>query len=158
MYLRNLLIATVLLAAYVAALVTYVVPYAWLAVVAVIIGMACKKRRNYTAHGTARWADVGDIPHLLEGNGPIVGHIEGKRTVIAGVKALFDFRVSARKAVLIFLMACQRKQPKHLVRLTNAVHSIFLAPTGVGKNVSCVFTFLLTWIPNPRWWLISKAS
>ena len=144
MYLRKLLIATVLLAAYVAALVAYVVPYAWVAVVAVIIGIACKKGYRYTAYGTARWANVSDIPHLLEGNGLNVGHIEGKRSIIAGVKALFDFRVSARKAALIFLMAWQRKQPKQLVRLTNAIHTAFFAPTGVGKGVSCVMPFLLT--------------
>lgn len=144
MYLRKLLIATVLLAAYVAALVTYVVPYAWIAVVAAVIGMACKKRRHYTAHGTARWADATDIPHLLEGDGLIVGHIAGKPNKIAGVKALFDSTVSAREACQTFLTAWQRKQEKHLVRLTNAVHTACFAPTGVGKGVSCVVPFLLT--------------
>ncbi|HEY3964100.1 MAG TPA: type IV secretory system conjugative DNA transfer family protein [Planctomycetaceae bacterium] len=141
---RSLLIATVLLGAYLAAIVIYVVPYAWLAVVAVAVWVACRKRYHYTAHGTARWADASDIPHLLEGNGLIVGHIAGKASKITGVKALFDSRLSPREACQTFLTAWQRKQPKHLVRLTNAVHTACFAPTGVGKGVSCVVPFLLT--------------
>jgi type IV secretion system protein VirD4 len=147
-FLRYLLIATVLLAAYLAALVVYLVPYAWLVLVVIGIAMLCRKTYRYTAHGTARWADASDIPHMLEGNGLIVGHIEGKQDKIAGVKALFDSRFSARQACRNFLMACQRKQPKHLVRLTKAVHTAVFAPTGVGKGVSCVVPFLMT-CPDP---------
>src|SRR5262249_30209775 len=43
-----------------------------------------------------------------------------------------------------FLMACQRKPPKYVVRLTDAVHTAVFAPTGGGKGVSCVIPFLKT--------------
>ncbi len=142
--LRRILIVTVLLLAYLAALVLYLVPYAWLVSVVLGIVMLWRRPPRYTAYGTARWADASDIPHLLEGKGLIVGHIEGKPSKIAGVQALFDSRFSARNACQKFLLAFQRKPPKHLVRLTNAVHTAIFAPTGVGKGVSCVLPFLLT--------------
>lgn len=142
--LRYVLITSVLLLAYLAALVIYLVPYAWLVVVAIGVVMLCRKTYRYTAYGTARWADAIDIPHMLEGNGLIVGHIEGKPSKRHGLMALFDSRLSAKDACQKFLLACQRKQPKHLVRLTKAVHTAVFAPTGVGKGVSCVVPFLLT--------------
>jgi len=142
--LRLFLIVTVLLVAYLAALVVYLIPYGWVALVAVLMWLAYKKRSHFTAYGTARWADASDIPHMLEGSGLIVGHIEGKPDKTAGVKALLDSHVAARNACQKFLMACQRKQPKHIVRLTRAVHTAVFAPTGVGKGVSCVIPFLLT--------------
>ncbi len=142
--LRYILIATVLLLAYLAALVVYLVPYAWLVPVAIGIVMLGRKTYRYTAYGTARWADATDIPHMLEGSGMILGHIEGKPSKLRGVMALFDSRFSEKDACQKFLMAFQRKQPKHLVRLTKAVHTAVFAPTGVGKGVSCVIPFLLT--------------
>jgi type IV secretion system protein VirD4 len=142
--LRRVLIATVLLLAYLAALVLYLIPYAWLVSAVIGIAMLCRKTRRYTAFGTARWADASDIPHMLEGNGLILGHIEGKASKVGGTKALFDSRFSDWDACQKFLRAFQRKQPKHLVRLTKAVHTAIFAPTGVGKGVSCVIPFLRT--------------
>jgi type IV secretion system protein VirD4 len=145
--LRYILIVTVLLLAYLAALVVYQVPYAWLALVALGIVLLCKRTYRYTAYGTARWADAADIPHMLEGNGLILGHIDGKPDKVSGTMALFDRNIPAKAACQKFLLAFQRKPPKHLVRLTNAVHTAVFAPTGVGKGVSCVVPFLLT---NPE--------
>ena len=145
--LRYILIATVLLVAYLAALVVYLVPYAWLVPVGIGIFMLCRKTYRYTAYGTSRWADATDIPHMLEGNGLILGHIEGKPDKLSGTMALFDRDIPAKAACQKFLMAFQRKPSKHLVRLTNAVHTAVFAPTGVGKGVSCVVPFLLT---NPE--------
>ncbi len=142
--LRYVLIVTVLLAAYLAALVGYIVPYAWLVPVGVVVLMLFRRTYRYTAHGTARWADATDIPHMLEGNGLILGHIEGKPDKLRGIMALFDSRFSAKDACHRFLIALQRKPPKFLVRLTRAVHTAIFAPTGVGKGVSCVAPFLLT--------------
>lgn len=141
---RILLVITVLLAAYVAAVMAFLVPYLWVVILAVLVVAACKKGYRYSAYGTARWAEAADIPHLLEGGGVILGHIGGKTTKLAGVKALFNSRLSARKACQTFLIACQRKQPSHVVRLTNAVHTAVFAPTGVGKGVSIVIPHLLT--------------
>ncbi len=96
---RFLLIVTVLLAAYLAALVVYLVPYAWVGAVVLVLLMLCKRGYRYTAYGTARWATVADLPHMLYGNGLIVGHIKGKPGRIEGLKALFNRRLSARTAV-----------------------------------------------------------
>lgn len=141
---RFVLIITVLLVTYVAMLTVCLVPYGWLGLVAVLVLMVCRKTYRYTAYGTARWADVNDVAHMLEGNGLILGHIDGRVSKWSGVKALFSSRLSPRDACRKFLIACQRKQPKQLVRLTKAVHTAVFAPTGVGKGVSCVIPFLLT--------------
>jgi type IV secretion system protein VirD4 len=142
--LRCLLIITVLLLAYLAVLVVYQVPYAWLVAAGIGVALLCRKTYRYTAYGTARWADATDIPHLLEGNGLILGHIQGKPDKWRGTLALFDRSIPARAACQKFLMAFQRKPPKFLVRLTKAVHTAIFAPTGVGKGVSCVIPFLKT--------------
>jgi type IV secretion system protein VirD4 len=141
---RFVLVITVLLVGYVAALVIYQVPYAWLVAVGIGGLLLCKRTYRYTAYGTARWADAADIPHMLEGSGLIVGNIEGKPSMVDGAKALFDSRFSPRQACQKFLIACQRKPPKYVVRLTNAVHTAVFAPTGVGKGVSCIIPFLKT--------------
>src|SRR5579885_3834981 len=143
-FLRFILIVTVLLLAYLAVLVVYQVPYAWLVAAGIGVALLCRKTYRYTAYGTARWADATDIPHLLEGDGLILGHIQGKPDKWRGTLALFDRTIPARAACQKFLMAFQRKPPKFLVRLTNAVHTAIFAPTGVGKGVSCVLPFLLT--------------
>jgi type IV secretion system protein VirD4 len=141
---RRILIATVLLLAYLAALVVYLVPNAWLVSVALGIVMLFRRTHRYTAYGTARWADASDIPHLLEGRGLMVGHIEGKPGKVRGMMALFDRDISAKAACQKFLLAFQRKPPKYLVRLTKAVHSMIVAPVGVGKSTGVAIPFLLT--------------
>ncbi len=142
--LRRILIVTVLLLGYLAALVVYLVPYAWLVAVVLGIVLLCRRTHRYTAYGTARWADASDIPHLLEGNGLMVGHIEGKPSKITAVQALFDSRLSAKAACQKFLMAFQRAPPKFLVRLTTAIHSMIVAPVGVGKSTAVAIPFLMT--------------
>lgn len=113
--LRCLLIITVLLLAYLAVLVVYQVPYAWLVAAGIGVVLLCRKTYRYTAYGTARWADATDIPHLLEGNGLILGHIQGKPDKLRGILALFDRAIPARAACQKFLMAFQRKPPKSVV-------------------------------------------
>jgi len=141
---RFLLRSAVLVMCYVAVLTIIIIPYAWVVAAALVIVTMCKKGYRYTAYGTARFADVSDIPHMLEGNGLIVGHIDGKISRVDGVKALFNPRMSAKNACQKFLTTCQRKQPKQLVRLTQAVHTAVFAPTGLGKGVSIVVPHLLT--------------
>jgi len=138
------LIVTVLLTAYLLAFAVIVVPYLWVLVAGILVGMLCMKTYSFTAYGTAQWARLEEIPHLLEGNGLIVGHIEGKFSLASGVKGLFDSRIPAWQACQKFLISRQRKQPKQLVRLTSAVHTAVFAPTGVGKGVSCITPFILT--------------
>ena len=143
--LRSLLIITILLLVYIAALV--VILYPWLGVVigAAVLMILARRGVNYTAYGTARWADATtDLQHLLEGDGLIVGHINAKPTKFAGVKALFNSRVSDRDACQRFLLACQRTSRRQLVRLTNAVHIAAFSPPGGGKSTGLALPFLLT--------------
>jgi type IV secretion system protein VirD4 len=141
---RFILIAAMLLSAYIGVLATIIFPWLGLPLVlGVLFGLA-RKRSDLTAYGTAKWATAQDIPHMLKGNGLIVGHIEGKPSKWAGIMALFDRRRSAADAVERYLASCKRKPPRHLVRLTSAVHTAVFAPTGVGKGVSCVIPHLLT--------------
>ena len=77
-------------------------------------------------------------------NGLILGHIAAKPDLWRRIRGLFDRRLPDDLAVRRFLSACQRKEQKHLVRLTNAIHTAIFAPTGAGKGVSCVIPFLLT--------------
>lgn len=65
-FLRYVLITTVLLLAYLAALVIYVVPYAWLVLVGIGAFMLCKKTYRYTAYGSAKWADAEDLEGMID--------------------------------------------------------------------------------------------
>jgi type IV secretion system protein VirD4 len=141
---RLILIVTILLALYVAALVVYIFPYGWGIPVTIILLAMCKKGYSYTSFGSARWATIADIPHLLEGNGLIVGQIAGKPSRIEGLKALFDNKQPANRATRRFLDSCQRKQQKYIVRLTTACHVAAFAPPGTGKSTGLAIPHLLT--------------
>ena len=64
--LRYILIATVLLVVYVAALVIYQVPYAWLVALGIGAFMLCRKTYRYTAYGTAFWASADDLEGMID--------------------------------------------------------------------------------------------
>lgn len=151
-FLRFILKLTVLLAAYLAALVAYSVPYGWTGAAVLLIGVACKKGYRFSAYGTARWASHADLRrwHMLEGSGVIIGTIPGRPSRMEGLRALFSRRLPASDAVTAFLQTCQRSghQPQNLVTLTHSVHTAVFAPSGAGKNVSCVYPLLLT-CPEP---------
>lgn len=136
--LRSILILAVLLAATVAALVVKLYPGLVVVVVIGAIWRAGSSRRGSTAHGTARWAEPSDLPHMLEGDGLILGRMDGRTRMKWGLRSLLSPRLSSR-------MACQRfLAGEHVVRLTDAVHTAVFAPTGRGKGVSCVIPYLLT--------------
>ncbi|WP_020472332.1 type IV secretory system conjugative DNA transfer family protein [Zavarzinella formosa] len=142
---RITLIFTVLLTAYVAVLLIVLIPNLWWLAVVATIAVSCQKTRRYSAHGTARWAGISDLPSaMFEGNGLIIGHLNGRLSKTDGVRALFNRRLADRKACQKFLTACQPKQSKPLVRLSWAVHSAIFAPTGAGKGVSCIVPWLLS--------------
>jgi type IV secretion system protein VirD4 len=141
---RWILIAAIILAAYDVAFVAWAIPYGWVVPLLIVAVVLFRKTYNLTAHGTARWAGVTDIPHLLEGNGLILGHIEGKPSLLQSVRDVMNPAMPSRIACRNLLMACQRKTTRLMVRLTNTVHTAVFAPTGVGKGVSCVIPFLKT--------------
>jgi type IV secretion system protein VirD4 len=142
--LRLFLILTILLLAYTSVLIVIMWPWAGVAFAFVAVACVARKGAAYSAYGTARWADASDIPHLLHGDGLILGHIAGKPSKWRGLLGLFNIGLPAMLACQRFLSACQKKPPKQLVRLTNSVHTLITAPTGIGKGVSCAIPFLLT--------------
>ena len=141
---RKLLLLSILLLAYSAGVTIYLYPWAGVALAFVGVAGATRKTVRYSAHGTARWAEESDIPHLLEGPGLIIGHIAGKPNKLRAIKTLFDSKKPDEDSVEIFLHALRKKHPWHLVRLTRAIHSAVFAPSGIGKGVSCIVPFLLT--------------
>lgn len=64
--LRYILIASVLLVPYLVALLVYLVPYAWLVVLAIGASMLRRKKYHYTAHGTAKYAELKDLEGLID--------------------------------------------------------------------------------------------
>lgn len=64
--LRRILIATVLLLAYVAALVVYAVPYAWLVALGIGAYLLFPKTYHYTAYGSARWSELEDLEGMID--------------------------------------------------------------------------------------------
>lgn len=143
-FLRAILALTVLLAAYLTVLTVYVLPQICFVIAGVLVWKLSRKAFRHTAHGTARWATPDDIPHLLDGDGLIIGYMDGRISRLGGVKALFNSRLPPRDACRKFLAALYQKHPRQLVRLVNAVHTAVFAPTGAGKGVSCVVPYLLT--------------
>lgn len=140
--LRLVLLVRVLLTAYTAALVVLFVPLGWVLGVGLVARSLWQQRRRSIAYGSSRWAEPADIPHMLEGNGLLLGHINGRVSKLRAARALLNLRLPARAVCHRFLMAFRSKPP--LVRLTDPVHTAVFAPTGVGKGVSFVIPYLLT--------------
>jgi type IV secretion system protein VirD4 len=126
----------------------------------ILIGLAvmfvvAMTRRRYgplTAFGTARWADANDLKEagmLGGGRGLILGRVmvTGKPPFSKSQRELFSPSVPSKPACEQFIDSLRLGQKPKLhpafVRLAPAVHTAVFAPTGVGKNVSCVFPFLL---------------
>src|SRR5689334_5653446 len=77
-------------------------------------------------------------------NGLILGYIEGKTSKWRGIMSVFDRDVDDKIACQRFLRAFQRKQPPHLLRLTEAIHTMIVAPAGAGKSTGAAIPFLKT--------------
>ena len=143
--LRAFLIVIAILAAYSSVVAVFTVPYLWIAAVLIVIALAVKKKPfNAWAYGTARWATVEDVPHMIDGHGIIIGFLTQKMTRMQGMKALFDFKRSCWDSVQACLMSFNRKERRILLRLNNVINTLVIAPTGAGKGVSIILPFLLT--------------
>ena len=121
----------------------------------VLIGIFGKRRNTtLTAFGTARWASVHDLRlkgMLDAAKGLILGRAydEGSPSFILALCTLFDSKVSSQAACEMFVESLKfGRKPMpipDLVRLpATTIHSIFCAPSGLGKNVSIAFPFLLS--------------
>jgi hypothetical protein len=64
--LRYILIATVLLLAYLGALLVYIVPYGWLFALGIGAYLLLRKTHRYTAMGSARWAEAEDLEGMID--------------------------------------------------------------------------------------------
>jgi len=107
-------------------------------------------RRIFTAFGTAAWASNTELERagmLGTRKGLILGRVSSDGTPIGqAVKALLNTRLGSKDACREFFDAIKRRKRKQgrLVRLPQAVHTMVVAPTGVGKGVSCIIPFLMT--------------
>ncbi len=110
-----------------------------------------KRRRLLTAFGTAAWANTSDLDRagmLSAKKGLILGRVpdDGGWPLGKGARALLNRRLVAADACRAFFDALNRRKRKQgrLVRLPQAVHTMVVAPTRVGKGVSVVIPFLQT--------------
>lgn len=143
-FFRLVLILLVLLVLGICALALVRTPSAGFVVLAWAAWRFAKMKRHSDAHGSARWAAPRDVPHMLEGDGLILGHMSGRVSKLWALRSLFSRHLSSREACRRFLAAFWNSSSKLLVRLTNAVHIAIFAPTGSGKGVSIVIPHLLT--------------
>jgi len=142
---RFILILTVLLVLYSAVMIAIICPWAWAAIGIGVVIVLGKKSSNLWAHGTARWADIRDLWGMTNGgNGLIVGEVESRIGIVPALNNLFDKSVPPDIACQQFLYSLNRKKRPALVRLNKAVHTMCVAPVGVGKSSGVAIPFLLT--------------
>jgi type IV secretion system protein VirD4 len=124
-------------------------PWVWAAtMVAVFVHMARRGKRLLWAHGTSRWAREDELREMINADqGLILGRLGNAepRARRKGVLALFNPSLRAKDACARMMSAgWNRKRRSPIVRLSRAVHTLVVAPTGVGKGVSIAVPFLLT--------------
>lgn len=143
---RCLLIYTVLGIVYCVSIMVVMIP--WTAIiVAIALAVAGKRRREFSAFGTARWADALDLRYagMLDAkNGLTLGYVQGSQSKKAGIRGLFNRKIPAKEACQSFLDAFRKTPAKHWVCLNRTPHIACFAPTGVGKGTSCITPFLMT--------------
>lgn len=139
--------------AWAAALIAYCVillatlyPAIWWGVGAgVILAVTRRGPRGSTAHGSARWAQIGDLSGMIGGRGQILGTVSVEVGKADGLKGIIDPALRSDIACKRFFAAFQREPPWETVRLNGGLpHTIFCAPTGAGKGVSWILPFLMT--------------
>jgi len=125
---------------------------AWAILIVSVIAVAARKkvRRIFTPFGTAAWASAAELERagmIGADTGLILGRIKREGApIVCAVKGLLNKALSAKAACGEFFVNLHLRKRKKgvLVRLPQSVHTMVVAPTGVGKGVSCVIPFLLT--------------
>jgi len=149
---RLMLMLAVLLYAYCVVVIAVLTGWpGWIVLLVIVAAVVSRKgRRMLTAFGTGAWASNRELERaqMLTGRkGLILGRVPSEGTPLGqAVKALLSRRLSAADACREFWGSLSRRQRKQgrLVRLPHAVHTMVVAPTGVGKGVSFVIPFLLS--------------
>lgn len=120
-------------------------------IVSVLAILARRKvRRIFTAFGTAAWASYAELERagmIGAGTGLILGRIKREGApIVCAVKALSNKCLNPKAACREFFANLRpwKRKKGCLVRLPQAVHTMVVAPTGVGKGVSCILPFLFT--------------
>jgi type IV secretion system protein VirD4 len=121
-------------------------------VLAILIGfcilIVANKRRlqSFTAFGSARWGEEQDLRRagMIGGKGLCVGYFAGSHRRKEGFKALFDLNLSSDIACRKFFGALRNDPSLYPVGLANAIHTVVIAPVGVGKSSALAVPFLLT--------------
>ena len=144
---RIVLILSVILAVYACVMLCLI--QQWLITVLAIAAIAAAAKRGAAkklwSHGTARWADAGDLARagfLGSDTGMILGRMELPSAKLKSAIGLFNPRVSASVACREFLEIFRKGVEQPQVRLANAIHTAVFSPTGCGKGVSIVVPFL----------------
>lgn len=125
---------------------------AWAILIACVVAVLARKkiRRAFSAFGTAAWATPAELERagmINAGTGLILGRMKREGAPLTrALKALWNKHLDAKAACREFLDNFNPRKRKKgcLVRLPQAVHSMVVAPTGVGKGVSLILPFLLT--------------
>src|SRR5260370_16397251 len=148
---RIILIASVLLIGYSLAVVASVHP--WVALAVFLLLLARKGYRTLSAFGTARWASEKDLRRagmLDSETGLILGRMVAPcPNVFAALVGLFNPRVKSAFACEQFFGSLRRFNRKRssrepLVRLSNAVHPMLVAPTALANGAPSLIPTLLT--------------
>jgi type IV secretion system protein VirD4 len=120
-------------------------------IVGLIAALARKKGRwLFTSGGTASWTSNAELKRagmLGATSGLILGRINSVGVPLTrALKALVNVWLSPKDACREFFanLSWRKRKEGSLVRLPQAVHTLVVAPTGVGKGVSCIVPFLLT--------------
>jgi type IV secretion system protein VirD4 len=116
-------------------------------IIAVLAILFRRKSTTLSSFGTARWANEDDLRGLLGGKyGLSIGQLYGRQvpTVQSALRGLFSLRMKSADACDKFLAGILRRgwsSPKQ-VRLSRAIHTAVISPTGGGKGVSFIVPFL----------------
>jgi type IV secretion system protein VirD4 len=125
-------------------------PQSGIAVSIIAVLVAAKRRRIFalTTHGTARWANYRDLQRagmLNAEKGLSVGYLPGKEPgrIRSALGRLFHSGIPAKQACLELMAAFRKNNRGPLVRLSSAIHTLVVSPSGGGKGVSFILPFLL---------------
>jgi type IV secretion system protein VirD4 len=143
---RAMLRLAVLLALYSMVVLISAKPWIGFVVAAAAAFHLLKKKKWYTCFGSAKWAEEEDLRKagMIRGSGLCVGYVQGSKSKVAGVNAIFNPDIPPEEACERFLGSLRRDAPLHPVHLTKAIHTICCAPVGVGKSTAVAIPFLLT--------------
>lgn len=150
-YARVLMIAAIVLLALLLAALCVRYPPLLILVGLAVCYRAGKAVKEYTSHGTARWARIDELERagMTGGDGLPIGVV--RRQPLGFWQALngqFDKRVPSFSACLSFMLSMrvlQRHEPGSVpLRLNQAIHTVVIAPSGAGKGASIIIPFLLS--------------